>query len=713
MALQQYTNLNFEDIKTSIKDYLRANSNFTDFDFEGSNLSVLINLLAYNTYITAFNTNMAVNETFIDSATIRENVVSLARNIGYVPRSKRAAKAKVDYFITDLATSVDTIKFQPGIISNGRVSSTSYIFSIPEQVTGTAENGEAVGTLDIFQGQYLETNFVVDGSQKNQKYILPNDSIDTSTIRVKVRDNISSTTVTEYNLVDNILGITSTSNIYLLQETTDEKYELLFGDNIFGRKLSDGNVVEISYIRTEGSSGNGVRDFNFAGKLIDQDGATLQNFDAILNVNEPSDNGDEIESLQSVKYYAPRRYASQHRAVTASDYEAIVPTVYANIESVSAYGGEDLDPPQYGKVFIAAKPRNGNFLSDFTKKQILSSLKSYSVAGIVPEFIDLKFLFVEIDSTIYYNANFIGDPDNLKTEVVSAITSFAGGTELNKFGGRFKYSKILSLIDSVNTSITSNITTVRIRRNLNASINQFAQYELCFDNEFYCPNTSYNIKSTGFSISGTVGTVYLTDEKVAGSNIGKLILFQIVSDADIKILSKSFGTVDYKKGEIIIDTVNITSTVQPDNIIEVQAIPQSNDVLARKELYLQLDIGKSNFFMRQDSIASGANTSGTRFNVQSSYSNGSKVRGAIISSTSSTSQLVGYVDGQPYFGPFHQMNNGQKMTGASHSDSSKIISSTPTQVSSGTGSSGSNTSSTTSSSSTSSSTSSSSSSGGY
>ena len=709
MALQQYTNLNYEDIKTSIKDYLRSNSKFTDFDFEGSNLSVLINLLAYNTYITAFNTNMAVNETFIDSATIRENVVSLARNIGYVPRSKRAAKAKVDYNISDLDNTVTQIKFQPGIVSNGRVSSTSYIFSLPEQVTGTATGGEAVGTLEIFQGQYLETNFVVDSSQKNQRYVLPNDGIDTSTIRVKVRDNISSTTEVEFKLVDNILGITSTSNIYLLQETSDEKYELLFGDNIFGKKLDDGNVVEISYIRTNGSSGNGVRDFSFSGKLIDQDGATLQNYTPILTVNQPSDNGDEIESLQSVKYYAPRRYASQHRAVTASDYEAILPTVYSNIESVSAYGGEDLDPPQYGRVFIAAKPRNGNFLSDFTKKEILSSLKSYSVAGIVPEFVDLKFMYVEIDSTIYYNANFIGDPDNLKSEVISAITSFAGGTELNKFGGRFKYSKMLSLIDSVNTSITSNITTVRIRRNLNAKINQFAQYELCYDNTFYAPNPSYNIKSTGFSISGTVGTVYFSDEKIAGTEKGNLMLFQIVSDADIKILSKSFGTIDYKKGEIIIDTVNITSTVQPNNIVEVQAIPESNDVLARKELYLQFDVSMSNFYMRQDSIASGANTSGTRFDVQSSYSNGQKVRGAIISSTTGSTQLVGYVDGQPYFGPFHTMNNGQKMTGASHSDSSKLITSTPNILSD----SASSTSTYSSSSSSSSSTSSSSSGSGY
>ena len=624
MALQQYTNLNFEDIKVSIKDYLRQNSGFTDFDFEGSNLSVIINLLAYNTYLTAFNTNMAINEGFIDSATIRENVVSLARNIGYVPRSRRAATATVDYTITGISSTTTTIEFQPGIISNGRVSSTNYLFSIPEKITGTVENGTAEGVIDIFQGQYLEKQFLVDSSQ-NQKFVLPNDHIDTSTIRVNVRENSTSTSKTEYKLVDNILGITSTSQIYLLQETSDEKYELLFGDDIFGKKLDAGNVIQISYIRTDGTDGNGVKNFNFAGIIKDQEGATIDNYDPFLATNKGSENGDEIESLQSVKYYAPRRYASQHRAVTASDYEAILPSVYPNIESVSAYGGEDLDPPQYGKVFMAAKPRNGNFLSDFTKKDILNSFKSYSVAGIVPEFVDLKFLYVEVDSYVYYNANFIGDPDNLKTDIIGALTSFAGGTELNKFGGRFKYSKILSLIDSVNTSITSNITTIRIRRDLLAQINQFAQYELCFDNTFYRGDTKYNIKSTGFSVSGTEGEVFFSDEYVSGDQ-GNLFLFQVVSSSEIKIISKSFGTVDYKKGEIIIDTVNITSTTQPNNIVEVQAIPESNDVLARKELYLQFDVSKSNFYMRQDSIASGANTSGTRYNPQSSYQNGSKTR---------------------------------------------------------------------------------------
>ena len=412
----------------------------------------------------------------------------------------------------------------------------------------------------------------------------------------------------------------------MLQETTDEKYEVLFGDGIFGAKLANGNVVDIYYIKTEGKGGNGVSKLTFTGILNDQDGADLTSFTAFLTPNYPTENGDDIESLESVRYYAPRLYSSQHRAVTASDYESIIPSVYPNIESISAFGGEELDPPKYGRVYIAAKPKNGSYLSEFTKKQILGSLKKYSVAGIVPELIDLKFLYVEIDTYIYYNANFVGDPDNLKTSVFSALVAFGSGNELNKFGGRFKYSKVQALIDNVDSAITSNITTVRIRRNLVAKIDQFTQYELCFDNTFYRGDSNYNIKSTGFTISGVDGTCYFSDEHIAGTDKGNLFLFKITSDTEIEILSSTFGSVDYKKGEVIIDTVNITSTVKPDNIIEVQAIPESNDVLARKELYLQFDVTNSNFYMREDSISSGANTSGTRYNPQSSYQNGKKTR---------------------------------------------------------------------------------------
>ena len=675
MALQQFTNLNFEDIKSSIKDYLRANTQFKDMDFEGSNLYFLIDILAYNSYTTAYNTNMAINETFIDSATLRENVVSLARNIGYVPRSRRAARAIVNFNASGITSTTKQITFQPGVIANGSVSNINYVFSLPEAVSFNAFNGASKGMMVIYQGQYVTNSYVVDNNNPSERYVLPNDGIDTSTISVKIRNSSSDNTTTSYELVDNIIGITSTSNIYLLQETTDEKYELLFGDDVFGKKLESGNIIDISYIKTNGKSGNGIENFTFAGLIKDEDGADETDFRMFFSANEKSANGDEIEPVESVKYYAPRLYAAQHRAVTANDYEAIIPSIYPNIESVSAYGGEDLNPPQFGRVFIAAKPKNGSFLSELTKKQLLNSLKNYSIAGIVPSFVDLKFLYVEIDSYIYYNSNFVGDPDNLKTDVITSLSQYASGTELNKFGGRFAYSKVLSVIDNVDTSITSNITLVKMRRNINTKVNQFAQYELCFLNQIYAPNEKYNIHSTGFNVSDVVGTCYFSDIKV-NEDSGTLFMFQILNDESIKVISNNFGRIDYKEGEIVLDTVNITSTIENDDVIEVEAVPQSNDVLAKNELYLQFDISKSDFYTRIDSISTGANTSGSRYLPESSYFADKKVRGAIITSTTTETTLVGYVNGQPYYGEFHVMAGGNKMTGATHTVASQQITDT-------------------------------------
>jgi len=672
MALNQFTNLNFEDIKTSIKDYLRQNSNFSDFDFEGSNLSVLINTLAYNSYITAYNTNMVANESFIDSATLRENVVSLARNIGYVPRSKRAATALVQFVTTGISTENTSITLQPGVFANSGINQTNFIYSLPERVQAPSFLGQSQGMVTIYQGQYLEKEWTIDTSQPNQKYVLPNDSIDTSTLRVFVKESSSSNTRTEYKLLDSIVGITSVTNMFLIQETSDEKYELLFGDGIFGKKLESGNVVTASYIKTDGKDGNGATNFNYAGTIKDESGGDITTATTRLFTMIPSENGDDIESVESIRNYAPRRFAAQNRAVTATDYEALLPSIYPNIQSVSAFGGEDLNPPQYGRVFIAAKPRNGNFLADSTKKSLLKSLKNYSIAGIVPSFVDLKFLYVELDSYIYYNTNFTGNADTLRASIVNSVIQYGGSSELNKFGGRFKYSKMISVIDNTDSSITSNITNIKIRRNLKTLPNIFSQYELCYDNEFYKELDSYNIKSTGFTVSGITGTVYLADKTIEGSDIGNLFLFRITDDVEVDIVSSNFGTVNYKKGEILINTVNITSTVQPEGIVEIQAIPLSNDVLGRKELFLQLSVENSNFTMRQDLIASGANVSGTRFDVQSSYSNGSKVRGSIVTS-STESTLVGYVNGQAYYGEFHTMPDGTKMTGSSHSVNSVQI----------------------------------------
>ena len=471
MPFTKFTNLDFDQIRAQIKDYLRANSNFSDFDFEGSNFSVLIDTLAYNTYITAFNSNMVVNESFLDSATLRENVVSLARNIGYVPRSRSASKANVTLSV-QATTSSPTVTLEKGLVCVGSVENSNYIFSIPENITTTVESNAATFSgIDVYQGTLLKNSFVVDGSL-DQRFILNNSFIDTATIVVKVDEK-------EYSRVDNILNIDSTSEIYLIQEVQDEKYELLFGDGYFGKKLQNGAVITVTYIVTDGIEGNGASSFAFSGRLLGSLNEVVSPTSVTLTTNTSSSNGGDIESVESIKYYAPRLYSSQYRAVTARDYEAIIQSIYPNTESVSVVGGEELDPPQYGNVIISIKPKNGDYVSDFDKETILTKLKNYALSGINQQIIDLKVLYVEVDSAVYYNPAQSSTPNDLKTSITSTLNTF-GAANINKFGGRFKYSKLCQTIDNVDNAITSNITRVIIRRNLKALINQSAQYELCY-----------------------------------------------------------------------------------------------------------------------------------------------------------------------------------------------------------------------------------------
>ena len=619
MAFGQYVNLDFDQIKTSIKDYLRSNTNFTDYDFEGSNLSIIIDALAYNTYTTAYNTNMAANECFLDSATLRENVVSLARNIGYVPRSRRSSRAKVS-FLVDGLVDTSTITLNSGVICNGVGDNTDYIFSIPEDITIPVTNGVAdFNQVEIYEGNYITQTFTVDTSLFNQRYILDNSFIDTSTIKVKVKSSSSSTSSVTYKQIDNIVGVTSTSNSYLLQEIEDERYELIFGDNVIGRKLSNNNEITVSYIVTDGKDGNGASEFSFVGNITNQDGASI-NPDTIglVSTDQKSRDGDEIESISSIKYFAPRIYSSQYRAVTSSDYESVLGYIYPNVESVTAFGGEEMSPPRFGKVFISVKPRNGDFLSDETKRELVQRLKSYAVAGIVPEFIDLKYLYVELNATPYYNPSLNDDSDNLKTGISNALTQYSRSIDVNKFGGRFKYSKAVSLIDSVDSSVTSNITLVTIRRNLKSVLGQFAQYELCYGNRFHTQESSYNVISTGFTIEGVTGTVYLADE-VINREKGRIFFFTYNEGGTPNIVKKNAGTVDYMHGEILIDTVNILSTVVANDVVEIQAIPHSNDVVGLRDLYVKFDMTNTTINMVQDLIASGENTSGSRFVHTHSY----------------------------------------------------------------------------------------------
>ena len=619
MAFGQYVNLDFDQIKTSIKDYLKSNTNFTDYDFEGSNLSVIIDALAYNTYITSYNTNMASNECFLDSSTLRENVVALARNIGYVPRSRRSSRARISFNISGISETV-TATLRSGIICNGAASNTNYIFSIPEDITVPVSDGVAIfENVEIFEGTLVNQNFTVNTSQFNQRFILTNSFVDTSTIRVKVKPSESSTASVTYQQIDNIVGVTSTSNSYLLQEIEDERYELIFGDNVIGKKLSNNNYITVSYIITGGKDGNGASEFSLVGNIVDQDGATIDasNF-SLVTTNETSRDGDEIESISSIKYYAPRVYSSQYRAVTSSDYESVLGFIYPNVESVTAFGGEEMSPPRFGKVFISVKPRNGDFLSDETKRELIQKLKSYAVAGIVPEFIDLKYLYVELQVNPYYNPSLNDDPENLKTGISNALTQYSRSIEINQFGGRFKYSKAVSLIDSVDSAITSNITLVTIRRNLKAVLGQFAQYEVCFGNHIHSQESAYNVVSTGFTIDGVVGTVYMADE-VIDRETGRMFFFTYEEGGTPNIVKKNAGTVKYLIGEVLIDTCNITSTVIANNVVEIQAIPHSNDVVGLRDLYVKFDMSNTTINMVQDLIASGENTSGSRFPHIHSY----------------------------------------------------------------------------------------------
>ena len=623
MSFNQFTNLDFNDLRTQIKDYLRSSSDFSDFDFEGSNFSVLIDLLAYNSYITAFNTNMTVNEVFLDSATLRENVVALARNIGYTPRSVRSARARTSFNIvlTD-TTDVRTVTLQAGQVALGNLTNTSYIYSIPEDFTTLVDSqGEAsFDDLEIYEGVFVTNTFTVDSSIPNQRFILPNANIDTTTIRVKVKTNVTE----QYALYEDILNVDGNSRLFLLEEVTDQRYEVRFGDGILGKKPVSGSIIEVTYIVSNGREGNGAKNFTFSGILKDNNANPITTGISQLRTISDSQNGDDIEPIDSIKYLAPRVYSAQFRAVTASDYKGLIPYIYTNVDSVTAYGGEELDPPEYGKVFISIKPRGSNTLSQITKEEISRSLKQYSIAGIKPELIDLKYLFVEFDTTIYYNKNQTSDVSEIRTKVLNTLTTYSQSSDTNNFGGRVKYSKINALIDDTDQAITSNITKVKMRRDVSPAFNTFATYEICFGNKVYIKKDGYSIKSSGFKISGVNDTLYMGDIATNNST-GRIFFFKLVNNIP-SIVKVNAGTIDYVKGEILLDVVNITSTALNNNVIEVQAIPESNDVIGLKDLYLQIDVGNSVVNTVEDTITSGENTAATLFVPTSSYLNGQFTR---------------------------------------------------------------------------------------
>jgi hypothetical protein len=645
MSLINFTNLDFDQIKTSIRDYLRSNSNFTDYDFEGSNLSVIIDVLAYNTYIASYNANMVSNEVFIDSATLRENVVSLARNIGYVPRSKKCAKSSITFFVdtAQYQNKPSSITLNKGLVCTSALGfeNQNLTFSILSDITVPVVSDAALfENVEIYEGTYLTTSFTVNPLTPKQRYILPNAGIDTDTIRVIVKPSETSTISRQYRKVDNLFDINPEDPVFYVYEIEDERYEIIFGDDIFGKKPQDNSYIEVSYIITNGSSGNRVQNFAFTGRLTYNFGGVenlITSGISQLTANTPSNDGKEIESVDSIKKYAPRFYSARHRAVTSRDYEIITPRIYPFIDTIAAYGGEDLNPPQYGKVFLAIKPTNGQYLSNSVKNEIKSKLKQYSVAGISPEIVDLKYLYLEADVTAYYNTNLAPNQSFVTSIISKNAQEYARSQQLNTFGARFKYSKFLKLIDDSHQSVTSNITKIVMRRDMKVAANSLAEYEICYGNRFHISKQSgYNIKSSAFYVSGYPYAVYLGD--VPNQNdmrYGRIFLFRLNSARDPQIVRDSIGQIDYMKGEIRLNPINIVRTEITEDVpvVQISIPPHSNDVIGLQDLYLQIDINNSTFNALPDTISSGSDFSGGNYIVSSSYTNTTIVRGSPIIST--------------------------------------------------------------------------------
>ena len=638
MPLLNFSTLDFDQIKSTLREVLRTNTDFTDYDFEGSNLSSIIDLLAYNTYINSYNANMVANEVFIDSATLRENVVALARNIGYTPKSRKASRCTVDFFVDldELSTSPPsvTLKAGPVAATSNQFGGQSYVFNVLEDTTVPVFDRRAIfENLEVIEGTKITQSYTYSSQNPNQRFTLNNPGIDTDTILVVVKPSNTSTIRLKYDLTNSLIDskvndvINGSSTVFFLQEIEDERYEVIFGDGVFGRALEDGNVVEISYLVCDGANANRISDFNFSGRLVylqDSVENTVSSGISLISSQAPSTGGAAIESVASIKKYAPQVYGTQDRAITANDYEVLIPNkIYPEAESISVFGGEELVPPRFGKVFISIKPRNGDFVSQGIKENIKRQLRKYSVTGIVPEILDLKYLYIVTDSKVYYNSRAITDVAAVSTTIQNNIQAYADSSELNKYGTRFKYSKFLGIIDQSHQSITSNLTSIQMRRDVRLATNQFAEYAVDFGNHMHVQSLSgYNIKSSPFRVLDITDDVYLFDEP-NDTKTGVISLYSLQAPGSTTpvVRRRNVGAIDYMTGRITLNPINITSGKDKDGlqIMEIFAVPHSNDVIGLQDLYLQLD--SSSVQMIVDDISSGSDPSGSTYRSSSSYVN--------------------------------------------------------------------------------------------
>ena len=617
MAFNQVNALEFNQIKAQIKDYLRAQEQFSDYDFEGSSMTVLLDVLAYNTYYTSVNANLAVNEGFLETAVLRENVVKLARMIGYTPKSARSAQTVVDISVQTVVPYPKTVTINKGLVLNFTgLDNNNFVFSLGTDTTQSVDSTSGIATftgVQLFEGVFLTDTFVKDINQR-QRFILTNANADTTSMRVEV----TSGTITErYLQATDITKIDSTSKVFFLEESEYEIPEILFGDGKVGKDLENGDVVSVQYSTSSGTGANGLKVFENIGTFRDNLNNTITSGITITATTFP-DGGSQAETTESIKFAAPKFYSAFGRAVSTRDYEAIIPQIYPNVGSIACYGGEEAEPPEYGKVFLAIKPKNADKLSLSEKNVVLKRLREYSVAAIQPSIIDPSILYIDVDSFVYFIPNITRrEASGVKNTVINSLTVLNNSGEFNKFGGKFKFSKLQSIIDSSETSITSNITRLKMRKNVTVDLGARVNYKICYGNRIkQGTSTKPTVISSGFKIVGDdFNTYYLNDDGASS-----LRLYYVKGTGEYEYVDGLWGTVDYSMGEIVINDLIISSTSVANNQLQISGTPESNDIISLRETYLTVGIDNTTVSVVEDTISSGSNISGTGVVPESSYS---------------------------------------------------------------------------------------------
>ena len=608
--------LDFENIKSSLKRFLSNQTQFKDYDFEGSSMAVLLDLLAYNTHYLAYNANFVANEMFMDTAQLRSSVASLAKLVGYTPNSARAPIADLKLVINDATGS--TVTIPAGTKFSSSIDGLTYTFvTVGDHVVQPVDGVYTAQSLNVYEGTYVSYNYTFDSTDIDQRFLIPSDRADSTTIKVAVQNSASDVTTATYNKATSITELNGDSKVYFLQEAEDGQYEIYFGDGVIGKKLDDGNIISISYVVTNKTEANGATSFSLSGSIS---GFT----DVTITVNSSAQGGAEPESLQSVKQSSANFYASQDRAVTVEDYKTKTKQLYANVQSVSAWGGEDNDVPFYGRVYISILPTSGSNLTESTKSRIITDLKKYSVASVTPVIVDPEITNIILRSSIKFDQTATTKvSDTIKSDVITTITNYNANT-LQSFDNMFRHSKMTGLIDDTDDSILSNVTTVQLRKSFTPTIGSSQKYSVAFSNALYNPHSGHAsdgggiLSSSGFKIDGNTTDVFFLDD----DGNGNVRRYKMDGSAR-SYANATQGTINYSSGLVEVNSLNVSNIENirgaASTVIEITVKPNSNDIVPIRNQVLEIDVANSSVTVEADTLVGGSANAGIGYTTTSSY----------------------------------------------------------------------------------------------